>query len=176
LVESELFGHEKGAFTGATAQRKGRFELADGGTLFLDEVGELTAGAQAKLLRVLQDQEFERVGGTQTLKVNVRLVAATNRDLAKMVKEGQLSRRPVLPAERVSDSVCRLCASARPIFRCWRDFFWTSSREKWANRFAIFRPKRASDCCVIPGPAISGNCKTSLSGRPFSPVVPIGNR
>ena len=88
LVESELFGHEKGAFTGATAQRKGRFELADWGTLFLDEVGELTAGAQAKLLRVLQDQEFERVGGTQTLKVNVRLVAATNRDLARMVKEG----------------------------------------------------------------------------------------
>ena len=88
LVESELFGHEKGAFTGATCQRKGRFELADGGTLFLDEVGELTAGAQAKLLRVLQDQEFERVGGNQTLKVNVRLVAATNRDLAKMVKEG----------------------------------------------------------------------------------------
>ncbi len=88
LVESELFGHEKGAFTGATAQRKGRFELADGGTLFLDEVGELTAGAQAKLLRVLQDQEFERVGGTHTLKVNVRLVAATNRDLAKMVKDG----------------------------------------------------------------------------------------
>ena len=88
LVESELFGHEKGAFTGATAQRKGRFELADRGTLFLDEVGELSAGAQAKLLRVLQDQEFERVGGTHTLKVNVRLVAATNRDLAKMVKEG----------------------------------------------------------------------------------------
>ena len=88
LVESELFGHEKGAFTGATAQRKGRFELADGGTLFLDEVGELSAGAQAKLLRVLQDQEFERVGGAHTLKVNVRLVAATNRDLAKMVKEG----------------------------------------------------------------------------------------
>ncbi len=89
LVESELFGHEKGAFTGAIAQRKGRFELADDGTLFLDEVGELTASAQAKLLRVLQDQEFERVGGTQTLKVNVRLVAATNRDLARMVKEGE---------------------------------------------------------------------------------------
>ncbi|MDS4071149.1 MAG: sigma 54-interacting transcriptional regulator, partial [Candidatus Competibacter sp.] len=88
LVESELFGHEKGAFTGATCQRKGRFEMADGGTLFLDEVGELTAGAQAKLLRVLQDQEFERVGGNQTLKVDVRLVAATNRELDKMVKEG----------------------------------------------------------------------------------------
>jgi PAS domain S-box-containing protein len=88
LVESELFGHEKGAFTGATGQRKGRFELADGGTLFLDEVGELTAHAQAKLLRVLQERTFERVGGTHTLRVDVRLVAATNRDLAAMVGEG----------------------------------------------------------------------------------------
>lgn len=88
LIESELFGHEKGAFTGATAQRKGRFELADGGTLFLDEVGELSASAQAKLLRVLQEQEFERVGGTRPIKVNVRVIAATNRDLEKMVKEG----------------------------------------------------------------------------------------
>lgn len=88
LIESELFGHEKGAFTGATAQRKGRFELADGGTLFLDEVGELSASAQAKLLRVLQEQEFERVGGTRPIKVDVRVIAATNRDLEKMVKEG----------------------------------------------------------------------------------------
>jgi PAS domain S-box-containing protein len=88
LVESELFGHEKGAFTGATGQRKGRFELADGGTLFLDEVGELSAAAQAKLLRVLQEQSFERVGGTHTLRVDVRVIAATNRDLAAMVSEG----------------------------------------------------------------------------------------
>ena len=88
LVESELFGHEKGVFTGATAQRKGRFELADGGTLFLDEVGELTPGAQAKLLRVLQDQEFERVGGSRTLKADVRVIAAINRDLAAMVEDG----------------------------------------------------------------------------------------
>jgi PAS domain S-box-containing protein len=87
LVESELFGHEKGAFTGATCQRKGRFELADGGTLFLDEVGELSAQAQAKLLRVLQEQVFERVGGANTLRVDVRVIAATNRDLAAMVSE-----------------------------------------------------------------------------------------
>jgi transcriptional regulator with GAF, ATPase, and Fis domain len=89
LVESELFGHEKGAFTGATARKPGRFELADGGTLFLDEVGELPADVQAKLLRVLQEREFERVGGTSPVKVDVRVIAATNRDLARMAKDGK---------------------------------------------------------------------------------------
>jgi Nif-specific regulatory protein len=87
LVESELFGHEAGAFTDARSARKGRFELANGGTLLLDEVGELSLGTQVKLLRVLQEREFERLGGTQTLRVNVRLIAATNRDLEQAVKE-----------------------------------------------------------------------------------------
>ncbi len=88
LVESELFGHEKGAFTGALQQRIGRFELADGGTLFLDEVGELPADTQVKLLRVLQEGEFERVGGNQTISVDVRIIAATNRDLNAAVEAG----------------------------------------------------------------------------------------
>jgi PAS domain S-box-containing protein len=89
LAESELFGHEKGAFTGAQVLRKGRFELADGATLFLDEVGELSAEVQAKLLRVLQDGQYQRVGGTRTLQANVRVVTATNRDLAKEVAKGR---------------------------------------------------------------------------------------
>jgi two-component system response regulator HydG len=89
LLESELFGHERGAFTGADRQKPGRFELAAGGSLFLDEVAELSPGVQAKLLRVLQEREFQRVGGTQTLRADVRLIAATNRDLARQVAAGR---------------------------------------------------------------------------------------
>ena len=89
ILESELFGHEKGSFTGALQRRAGRFELADGGTLFLDEVGDLPMEVQIKLLRTLQEREFERVGGAETIKVDVRMVSATNRNLEKMIEEGE---------------------------------------------------------------------------------------
>jgi Nif-specific regulatory protein len=88
LIESELFGYEKGAFTGAQARKKGRFELAEGGTLFLDEIGEINLSTQVKLLRVLQEREFERLGGTETIKTNVRLIVATNADLEKAIAAG----------------------------------------------------------------------------------------
>ena len=88
IVESELFGHEKGAFTGADALRKGRFKEAGGGTMFLDEVGELSLSMQAKLLRVLQERTFERVGGNKLIQVDIRIIAATNRDLSAMVTKG----------------------------------------------------------------------------------------
>lgn len=89
LIESELFGHEKGAFTGASVQKKGRFELAEGGTIFLDEIGELPMQIQVKLLRVLQERQYERLGGTKTLNCNVRVIAATNRNLEKAIKDGE---------------------------------------------------------------------------------------
>lgn len=104
LIESEMFGHEKGAFSGASALRRGRFELADGGTLFLDEIGDLSADAQAKLLRVLETGEFERVGGERAIKVDVRTLAATNRDLSKAIEQGRFRedlfhRLNVIPVE-----------------------------------------------------------------------------
>jgi two-component system nitrogen regulation response regulator NtrX len=104
LIESELFGHERGAFTGAVARRRGRFEQADGGTLFLDEIGDMSVRTQAKVLRSLEEQAFERVGGKETIKVDVRVIAASNRDLAGLIGEGRFRedlyyRLNVIPIE-----------------------------------------------------------------------------
>ena len=95
LLESELFGYEKGAFTGAVARKAGKFELADGGTIFLDEIGEMSPALQAKLLQVLQDSEFTHLGGNRDIRVDVRVVCATNRTLEQMVKEGEIGRAHV---------------------------------------------------------------------------------
>ena len=108
LIESELFGHEKGAFTGAAALRRGKFELADGGTIFLDEVGDLHEASQAKLLRVLQDGELQRVGGEQTIKVASRVVSATNRRLNELVSDGRFREDSVLPSQRRADRRARV--------------------------------------------------------------------
>ena len=95
LLESELFGHEKGSFTGAIEQKKGKFEIADKGTIFLDEIGDMPLATQAKLLRVLQEKEFERVGGTKPIRVDIRFIAATNKNLPEMIKNGTFQRRPL---------------------------------------------------------------------------------
>ena len=106
LLESELFGHERGAFTGALNQRKGRLEVADGGTIFLDEIAELSAALQTKLLRVLQEREFERVGGTRSIKVDIRVIAATNQDFGCGHRQRDVSAGSFLSAEcgRVEDA------------------------------------------------------------------------
>ena len=168
LIESELFGHEKGAFTGAAALRRGRFELADRGTIFLDEVGDLHEASQAKLLRVLQDGELQRVGGEQTIRVTTRVISATNRRLDELVAEGRfrgdlyyrLSVVPIrVPALRerlqdITELVPTSCPSSAPATTSARA---PSSRMPW----------RCSD--ATPGPATSASCATSSSGWPSSP-------
>ena len=103
LIETELFGHERGAFTGAVGQKRGKFDFADGGTLFLDEIGDMSLATQAKVLRVLEEQQFTRVGGGKLIKVNVRVLAASNKDFQQEIEKRALSRRPVLPVKRVAD-------------------------------------------------------------------------
>ena len=110
LLESELFGHERGAFTGARQQKRGLFEMADGGTVFLDEIGEMVPALQAKLLRFLEEKTFKRVGGAVDMRVDVRVIAATNRNLEDEVQAGQVPRGSVLSAERAAD---RAAAAAR---------------------------------------------------------------
>ncbi len=137
LLESELFGHEKGAFTGAIKSREGRFELADGGTLLLDEIGEISPALQAKLLRVLEEEEFERVGGTATIKVDVRVIATTNRDLAAEVKAGRFRedlyyRLHVLPIH-----VSPLRERAKDVLPLARHFLTHFARTQGTNELTL---------------------------------------
>ncbi len=152
LLESELFGHEKGAFTGAISQRIGRFELADKGTLFLDEVGDIPPALQPKLLRVLQEREFERLGGTRTHRVDVRLVAATNRNLLEMMERGEF--------REYFRSYCRRCGSAAKTFRLWCSTLSRFLAAGWAGESNRFLKKRCPHSARTSGREISASCKT----------------
>ena len=142
LLESELFGHEKGAFTGADKLRRGRFELADGGTLLLDEISEIAPSLQAKLLRVLQESTFERVGSSISQQVDVRVIATTNRDLETTVAEGKFRAGPVLPAQRRADRAAAAARSGRKTSRSCAATSCTRSPSATARPSATSSPRR----------------------------------
>jgi formate hydrogenlyase transcriptional activator len=164
LVESELFGHERGAFTGATQQRIGRFELAHGGTIFLDEVTELPLETQVKLLRVLQEGEFERVGSSRTIKVDVRVIAATNRNLQEVVRERRFSLGSLLSAERISARSPAL-RERREDIPLLVNFFLENSAKAWAKKSAVCRKSRWNVWSNTLGREISASCKMSSKER-----------
>ena len=152
VIESELFGHEKGSFTGAVNQRIGRFELANGGTLFLDEIGEISASFQAKLLRVLQEGEFERVGGTKTLKVDVRIVCATNRNLEEAGVAQRFPRRPLLPHQcRDSGHAAFARAPRRHQIARRRNSSTSSARENGVDHNFSGKALDIMAHCAFPG-------------------------
>ena len=137
LLESELFGHEKGSFTGAIAMKKGRFEMADGGTLFLDEVGDMPASLQVKLLRVLQEMTFERVGGTRTIKVDVRVISATNRDLRKEVSAGNFREDLFYRLNVINLEIPPLCERLDDMPLLVRHFIEKYSGEQDADKIQV---------------------------------------
>ena len=151
VLESELFGHEKGAFTGALSQRKGRFELADRGTLFLDEIGEISPTFQAKLLRVLQEGEFERVGGMRTLKVDVRLVAATNKNLEEAVTRGEFRADLYYRINVVSISLPALRDRPDDVYLLAREFLQRFNEEHKTQLSLTMSAKGVLEGCYFPG-------------------------
>ncbi len=170
LLESELFGHVKSAFTGADRDRVGRFEQANGGTLFLDEIGDINLEVQTKLLRVLQEMSFERVGSSQPITVDVRIVAATHQDLETLIQRRPVSRRPLLPAQRDMPSTPQHCASAGRIFSSWRSTSSICTRSEPASWSRTSIPRLLRLWWLTTGLATSASWKMSWSGPSFWPT------
>ena len=169
LLESNLFGHVKGAFTGAVYPKKGLFELADKGSIFFDEIGNVPLETQAKLLRVIQEREFMRLGGVETIKVDVRIIAATNVDLRKMMEDVEVPRGPLLPAPRHHGDACRRCASARKTSRCCRSTSWRSTARRTPRRGWNSPPRRSTCSSSTTGRATSASSRTSSSAPSCCP-------
>ena len=170
LLESEMFGHEKGAFTGADRRRIGKFEQCNGGTILLDEVGDMPLALQAKMLRILQEQSFERVGGNETIRTDVRLIAATHRDLKAWSDEGRFRqdlyyRLSVftihLPPLRERDDDLRLLVR----------YYCDASAANSVVKFMRSTPRRCDSCTATPGRGISGSCRACSSRRYSNPAV-----
>ena len=176
LLETELFGHEKGAFTGAAARKPGRFELAHRGTLFLDEIGELPLALQAKILRALEEKQFERVGGTQSLHVDVRVVAATNRHPQGRGRRAAVPRGPLLPAVGLSDQHSAAARAARR----HRDAGAALRREVLPRpeqeALHACRRRRSRSCRTTPGRATCASCRTASSARSSSATATRSTR
>ena len=164
LLESELFGHEKGSFTGAITQKIGRFELAHQGTIFLDEVGDIPLELQPKLLRALQEQEFERLGSTRTIRVDVRLVAATNRDLAEMVADGRF-RSDLYYRLNVFPVVSPPLRERRDDIPMLARHFTQRFARRMGRRIETIPTAVMNTLVRYPGQATSGRCKTSSNAR-----------
>ena len=147
LLESELFGHERGAFTDARQQKRGLLESADGGTVFLDEIGEMVPALQAKLLRFLEEKAFKRVGGVADIRVDVRVIAATNRNLEDAVEAGQVPRGPVLPAERDADRAAAAARARRRTFPLLVSYYVDAFNREFRKQVRGASPRRDASCC-----------------------------
>ena len=166
LLETELFGHEKGAFTGAVARKPGKFEMAHRGTLFLDEIGDLPLSLQAKILRALEEKRFERVGGTASVQVDVRLVAATNRGLRAQVAAQALPRGPVLPAVGVPDHGAAAARAERATSCVLARYFVDRFCRDLKKRPLTLSPEALEAAAgAITGPATCASCRTASSAR-----------
>ena len=163
LLESELFGHEKGAFTSADRVRIGRFEQANGGTLFLDEVGDLSLATQAKLLRALQDQQFQRLGGTRVLRTDARIVAATNRDLERAIASGDFREDLYFRLNVITIPLAAAARAERTTSSRSRSTSWSSSATSSAACGAASRRRRGRGCSAIRGRATCASCATRSS-------------